>query len=175
MAQKAKRRHHFSRLDTIMEETQREESDSGDYFHLELSQKSSNGQDSVDVKNIRDLEISRRTGIVSSSTRICRSGQKRHERATTPRNVSSAECLFRFKQDHNSEISQKDNKNARDLRQVEMLFPEFFSSRANSSFNHQRNWYEANHQNNTTLVNEKIKEDPRIRPWLNLFGACSYT
>jgi len=173
MAQKVKRMHHFSRLDTIMEATQREESDSGDCFHLELSPKSLNGQDSVDVKDIQDLETSRRTGIVLSSTRICRSGQRRHERATTPRNVPSAECLFRFKQDHISETTQKDNKNARDLTQVQMLFPEFFSSGASSSFIHQQNWHEANHQNNTTLLNEKVKEDPFIRPWLNLFGPCS--
>lgn len=178
MAQKVKRTHHFSRLDTIMEATQREESDIGDCFHLELSQKSSNGRDSVDVKNIQDFGASRRTEIVLSSTRICRSRQvrqRRLERSTTPANsFSSAGCPFRFK-DHNSEMTQKDYKNARDLRQVEMLFPEFFSGGASSSFIYQRNWHEANHQNNTTLVNEKIKEDPFIWPWLNLFGACSYT
>ena len=72
-------------------------------------------------------------------------------------------------------MTQKDNRNARDFRQVEMLFPEFFSSGVSSSFIYQRNWREGNHQNNTSLVNEKIKEDPFIRPWLNLFGACSYT
>lgn len=175
MAQKVKRMHHFRRLDTIMEATQREEGDNGDCFHLELSQKSSNGRDSVDVKNIQDFETSRRTEIVLSSTRICRSSQRRHERSTTPANsFSSAGCPFRFK-DHNSEITQKDNKNARDLRQVQTLFPEFFPSGASSSFIYQRNWHGANHQINTTLVNEKIKEDPSIRPWLNLFGACSYT
>ena len=175
MAQKVKRMHHFSRLDTIMEATQREESDNGDCFRLELSQKSSNERDSVDVKNIQGFETSRRAETVLSSTRICRFGQRRHERSTTSANsVSYAGCPFRFK-DHNSEMTQKDNKNARDLRQVEMLFPEFFSSGASSSFIYRRNWHEANHQDNTTLVNENIKEDPFIRPWLNLFGACSYT
>ena len=172
---KLKRMYHFRRLDTIMEATQREESDNGDCFHLELSQKSSNGRDSVDVKNMQDFETSRPTEIVLSSRRICRSGQRRHQRSSTPPNsVSSTGCPFRFK-DHNSEMTQKDNRNACDLRQIEVLFPEFFSGGAGSSFIYQRNWDEANHQNNTTLVNEKIKEDPFIRPWLNLFGACSYT
>ena len=175
MAQNVKRMHHVSRLDTIMEATQKEESDSGDCFHVELSQKLSNGRDSVDVKNIQDLETSRRTGIVISSTRICRSSQKRHERSTTLRHVPSAECLFRFKQDQSSKMTQNDNKNARDLRQVQMLFPEFFPSGASSSFIHPRNWHETYHQNDTTLLKEKVKEDPFIRPWLNLFGPCSYT
>ena len=175
MAQNVKRMHHFRRLDTIMEATQREESDIGDIFHLELSQKSPNGRDSVDVENTQDLETSRRTAIVISSTRTCRSEQRRHKRSTTLRNVPSAECLFRFKQDHSSEMTQMGNKNARDLRQVQMLFPEFFPSGASSSFINQRNWHEAKHQNNTTLLNEKVKEDPSIRPWLNLFGPCSYT
>ena len=175
MAQKVKRMHRFSRLDTIMEATQREESDNGDCFRLELSQKSSNGRNSVDVKSTQEFEISRRTEIVLSSRRICRSRERRHERSTTlPSSVSSAGCPFRYK-DHNSEMTQKDNRNARDLRQVEVLFPEFFSSGASGSFIYQRNWHEGNHQNNTILVNEKIKEDPFIRPWLNLFGACSYT
>ena len=175
MAQKVKRMNHFSRLDTIMEATQREESDNGDCFHLELSQKSSNGRDSVEGKNIQDLETSRRTGIVLSTARICRSRQKRHERSTTPRSVSSVEHLFRCKQGYNSEMTQKDNKNARDIRQVEILFPEFFSTGASTSFIQQRDWHDAYHQKSTTLVNEKFKEDPLIRPWLNLFGACSYT
>ena len=91
-----------------------------------------------------------------------------------PSTSHAAGYPFRFK-DHNSEMTQKDNRNARDLRQVEMLFPEFFSSGVSSSFIYQRNWREGNHRNNTSLVNEKIKEDPFIRPCLNLFGACSYT
>lgn len=174
MAQKVKRLKHFSRLDTIMEATEREESDNGDCFHLELSQKSSNGRQSVERKNIHDLETSRRTGIVLPSTRICRSRQKRNTRSTTPHSVSSTECLFITKQYYNSEMTQKDNKNARDIRQVKLLFPEFFSSGASTSFVQQRDGHDV-FQKNTTLVNEKVKEDPFVRPWLNLFGACSYT
>ena len=169
MAQKVKRMNHFSRLDTIMEATEREESDNGDCFHLELSQKSSNGRQSVERKNIHDVETSRRTGIVLPSTRICRSRQKRN---TRPHSISSTEYLT--KQDHNSEMTQKDNKNARDIRQVKLLFPEFFSSGASTSFDQQRDWHDV-FEKNTTLVNEKVKEDPFIRPWLNLYGACSYT
>lgn len=169
MAQKVKRMNHFSRLDTIMEATEREESDNGDCFHLELSQKSSNGRQSVERKNIHDVETSRRTGIVLPSTRICRSRQKRN---TRPHSISSTEYLT--KQDHNSEMTQKDNKNARDIRQVKLLFPEFFSSGASTSFVQQKDWHDI-FQKNTTLVNEKVKEDPFIRPWLNLYGACSYT
>lgn len=171
MAQKVKRMNHFSRLDTIMEATEREESDNGDCFHLELSQKSSNGRQSVERKNIHDVETSRRTGIVLPSTRICGSRQKRN---TRPHSISSTEHLFVTKQDHNSEMTQKDNKNARDIRQVKLLFPEFFSSGASTSFVQQRDWHDV-FQKNTTLVNEKVKEDPFIRPWLNLYGACSYT
>jgi len=174
MAQKVKRMNHFSRLDTIMEATEREESDNGDCFHLELSQKSSNGRQSVERKNIHDLETSRRPGIVLPSTRICRSRQKRKTRLTTPHSISSTEYLFVTKQDHNSEITQKDNENARDIRQGTLLFPEFFSSGASTTFVQQRDWHDV-FQKNTTLVNEKVKEDPFIRPWLNLFGACSYT
>lgn len=175
MAQKVKRMNHFSRLDTIMEATQREESDNGDCFHLELSQKSSNGWDSVASKNIEDVETSRRTGNVVSSTRICRSEQRRHERSALPHNVSSVEYLFRTKQDHSSEMTQKDIKNARDVRQGEILFPEFFSSRASTTFIQQSDWHDNNQQKNMVLVNEKVKEDPFIRSWLNLFGACSCT
>lgn len=171
MAQKVKRMDHFSRLDTIMEATEREESDNGDCFHLELSQKSSNGRQSVERKNIHDVETSRRTGIVLPSTRICRSRQKRN---TRPHSISSTEYLFVTKQDHNSEMTQKGNKNARDIRQVKLLFPEFFSSGASTSFVQQKDWHDV-FQKNTTLVNEKVKEDPFIRPWLNLYGACSYT
>ena len=171
MAQKVKRMDHFSRLNTIMEATEREESDNGDCFHLELSQKSSNGRQSVERKNIHDVETSRRTGIVLPSTRICRSRQKRN---TRPHSISSTEYLFVTKQDHNSEMTQKDNKNARDIRQVKLLFPEFFSSGASTSFVQQKDWHDV-FQKNTTLVNEKVKEDPFIRPWLNLYGACSYT
>ena len=171
MAQKVKRMNRFSRLDTIMEATEREESDNGDCFHLELSQKSSNGRQSVERKNIHDVETSRRTGIVLPSTRICRSRQKRN---TRPHSISSTEYLFVTKQDHNSEMTQKGNKNARDIRQVKLLFPEFFSSGASTSFVQQRDWHDV-FQKNTTLVNEKVKEDPFIRPWLNLYGACSYT
>ena len=171
MAQKVKRMNHFSRLDTIMEATEREESDNGDCFHSELSQKSSNGRQSVERKNIHDVETSRRTGIVLPSTRICRSRQKRN---TRPHSISSTEYLFVTKQDHNSEMTQKDNKNARDIRQVKLLFPEFFSSGASTSFVQQKDWHDV-FQKNTTLVNEKVKEDPFIRPWLNLYGACSYT
>lgn len=171
MAQKVKRMNRFSRLDTIMEATEREESDNGDCFHLELSQKSSNGRQSVERKNIHDVETSRRTGIVLPSTRICRSRQKRN---TRPHSISSTEYLFVTKQDHNSEMTQKDNKNARDIRQVKLLFPEFFSSGASTSFVQQKDWHDV-FQKNTTLVNEKVKEDPFIRPWLNLYGACSYT
>ena len=171
MAQKVKRMNHFSRLDTIMEATEREESVNGDCFHLELSQKSSNGRQSVERKNIHDVETSRRTGIVLPSTRICRSRQKRN---TRPHSISSTEYLFVTKQDHNSEMTQKDNKNARDIRQVKLLFPEFFSSGASTSFVQQKDWHDV-FQKNTTLVNEKVKEDPFIRPWLNLYGACSYT
>lgn len=174
MAQKVKRMNHFSRLDTIMEATEKEESDNGDCFHLELSQKSSNERQSVERKNIHDLETSRRTGIVLPSTRICRSRQKRNTRLTTPHSISSTEYLFVTKQDHNSEMTQKDNENARDIRQGTLLFPEFFSSGASTSSVQQRDWHDV-FQKNTRLVNEKVKEDPFIRPWLNLFGACSYT
>ncbi|KAL9976086.1 hypothetical protein ACROYT_G013333, partial [Oculina patagonica] len=179
MAEKAKRLSRFSRLETIMEATQREESDNGGCFlDLYLPQKSvtsSNERDSVGGETMQDLEALRRNRIVlSSSTRIRnKSEQKEHKRSPLC-NVSSAVSIRteHAKQAHNSEMAKKDSHNARDIKQVEMLFPEFFSSRANTHFVQQSDWYYNNNlEKNVVLVNEKIKEDPFIQSWLNLFGA----
>ena len=171
MAQKDKRLNRFSRLDTIMEATQREESDNGGRFHLELPQKSlasPNEWNSVGSEALQDLVTSRRTRIRN------RSEQREHNRPTL-RNDWSAESLLKTthgKQARNSEMTQKDNRNVRDNKQVEILFPEFFSSRENSSFVQQSDWYYSNnHQGN--MANEKVREDPFVRSWLYLFGACS--
>lgn len=180
MAQQVKRLNRFSRLDTIMEATQREESDNGGCFpDCDLPQKSvasSNARDSVDSKTVQDLEVFRRSSIVLSSTRIRnKSEQKEHKRSTLC-NVSSVESLRteHANQDRNSEMAKKDSHNARDIKQVEMLFPEFFSGRANTYFVQQSDWhYNNNHEKNVVLVNEKTKEDPFIQSWLNLFGAYS--
>lgn len=159
MAQKVKRLNRFSRLDTIMEATQREESDNGGNFYLELPQKSLASPNEWN---------SRRTRIRN------RSEQREHKRPTL-HNDWSAESLLKTthgKQARNSEMTQKDNRNVRDNKQVEILFPEFFSSRENSSFVQQSDWYyKNNHQGN--MANEKVREDPFVRSWLYLFGACS--
>ena len=187
MAHKVTRLGHFSRLDTIMEATQREErqeNDSSGCFHLELPQKSivsSDKGDSIDGRNMQEMETLRQTEFDLSSTRIRnRSEQKEHERSALG-NVSTAaaESLLRTKhayQAQTSEMTEQNNRNTRHIEQVEVLFPEFFSSQANTYFFQQSDWYYNNnyHEKNLVLVNEKIIEDLFIRSWLNLFGECSY-
>ena len=184
MAHKVKGLSHFSRLDTIMEATQREENDSSGCFYLELPQKSimsSDKGDSVDGRSMQEMETLRQTEFVSSSTRTRnRSEQMEHELSALGYiSTAAAESLLRTKrayQAQTSEMTQKNSRNARDIEQVEELFPEFFSSRANAYFVQQSDWYHKNtyHERKLVLVNEKIKKDPFIRSWLNLFGECSY-
>lgn len=78
----------------------------------------------------------------------------------------------RLVKENSCEGKQKDCRNSRDMKQVEGLFPEFFSSGTNAYFVQRSNCCDKQ-QKEIDLVNTKVKEDPLIRSWLNLFGAQS--
>lgn len=82
-----KRLNRFSRLDTIVETTERVDS-----VLSQTSVASSKLRESVDGEKMQDLGTTGRTGIALSSTRIRnrdRTGQKEHKRSTS-HSVSSA-------------------------------------------------------------------------------------
>lgn len=87
MTQMGKRLNRFSRLDTIVETTERVDS-----VLSQTSVASSKLRESVDGEKMQDLGTTGRTGIALSSARIRnrdRTGQKEHKRSTS-HSVSSA-------------------------------------------------------------------------------------
>lgn len=80
----------------------------------------------------------------------------------------------RIHKENNYEAKKKTSLNLRyDMKQVEVLFPEFFSCGTNTYLVQKSRNYCDEYQNEMDLVNKKVKEDPLIRSWLNLFGDRS--
>lgn len=179
MAQKVKGfRGGFSRLDTIMETKEIEESIKTVLPQKHMASSAAYILDSVDGENIQHFTTLRRKRIACPSTRIRNRTEQEELKRLPPHQCTLAEPLViirngertRTDQVNNAKVTQKDTRKLRDMRQVEMLFPEFFPKRTHTYFDRQSDWY-SNYQKNMKLVNEKVNEDPVVQSWLSLFGA----
>lgn len=174
---------YFSRLDTIMETAETEESSKLDYLNTASQQNhlasSDHIQDSVDVvEKIQQVATLRRKRTALPSTRIRhRIEQKEHKRLTSHKcTLADPLVIFRNGEEirtdavNNVKVTQNEARKLCEMKQVEKLFPEFFPKRASIYLGRQCDWND-DHQKNMKMVNEKVKQDPLIQSWLNLFGA----
>ena len=176
-------------LDTIMETAAEiQDSNTESCFHSTSPQKpmvSSNMQDREEGVKTQSRENVRLKKAADSSTQL----QSRTERQKRPlkcnvrkfaqpfepirpercRNAAKWE-LGRAEAESNYEVKLMDSKTPRGMEQVELLFPEYFSSGTNS-YSLQQNFGCDERQKEMELINLKVKTDPLIQSWMNLFGA----
>lgn len=172
MALKEKRSIHFSRhLDTIMESTGEKQDSNTSYFDSASPQTlmaPSNMPDSENGDKTQNKESLSRTRIALFPNH----GQTHPKRRNARSCSKFSEPLQKENicEERSVRSAQTDTSNPRDLRQVRVLFPDFFTSGTNAYYLQQNNWC-VKHQNEIDCVNKKMKEDPLVRSWLNLFGA----
>lgn len=166
MAHKMKRLSLFIRLDTIMETTEREENGKDSCCDFSLphhTAPSSNAGDSSVHSSEKRYHLGRSspTGIAVSSTRI-HNRSKDHKRRLS----------FFVSENQEDNLVNKNCPNQYNTRtrQVEKLFPEFFSCQA-TPWSTQDSELHDNKQKNAVFVCEKDRGDPFIRSWLSLYGA----
>ncbi|KAL9976087.1 hypothetical protein ACROYT_G013334 [Oculina patagonica] len=182
MAQKVKG-FGFSRLDTIMETAEIEERSKLDYLNTASQHKqlasSDHIQDSEDAfEKIQQGATLRRKRIAKPSTQIRnRIEQKEHRRLTSQKGTLAEPLVIirngektRTDRVNNAKATQNKARKLCEMKQVEKLFPEFFPKRTSIYLGRQCDWND-DHRNNMKMVNEKVKQDPLIQSWLNLFGA----
>ena len=175
-------------LDTIMETAAEiQDSNAESCFHAASPQKpvvSPNMQDREDGVKTQSRENVRRKKAALSSTQLYnRTVQNRPLkwnvrkfaqpfeplRSERSRNAEKWE-LGRTETESNFEVKLMDSKNPSDMKQVELLFPEYFSSGTNT-YSLQQNFCCDERQKEMELINLKVKADPLIQSWMNLFGA----
>jgi len=134
-------------------------------------------QDSVAGEKIRQITALGKERIALPSTRIRnRIDQKEYKRLTSRNTLAKSLVIFRNGEEKRTDeavikITQEARKLC-EITQVEMLFPEFFPQKKSLDLCRQSDWYN-DHQSNMEMENGKVKEDPLVRSWLNLFGARS--
>ena len=183
MTLKGKNFVYFGRhLETIMETAEIPDSNTVSSFDSASPQKpvaSLHMQDSDNGDKTTPMEASRGKRIALPYSQIhSRTKPKQPKRwnalkiFSEPLQTSNCknEIWAGIERESNSEIKRTVPGKPRDLKQVKVLFPEFFSGGTNAYFVQQCSCRDED-QVKVELVDKKVKEDPLIRSWLNLFGA----
>lgn len=168
----------FSRLDTIMETSETEESNNS--LDSALPQKQLTAV-AIDGEKTQEFSTSRRKRTAAPSRRIRNRTAEEQERVISQECTLADEPFVTIKNEarirthkinRTVKKTQTDTLKVPDMAQVEMLFPDFFPKRTSAYCGWQPGELtNTDHQNNTNLLKGNGNEDPLVRSWLNLFGA----
>ena len=172
----------FSKLDTIMETTEIEDSNKSDCLRTASPRKHLASSlhvqpDAVDAEKTQQVATLRRKRIALPSTRIRNRIEQKDNRRWTSHKCSLANPLMIIRDGeeiitdgvNSVKAAQNEDRKLREIKQVKILFPEFFPKRTSIYLGRQCDWID-NYQKNMEIINGKASEDPLVQSWLNLFG-----
>ena len=178
-------------LDTIMEQPEIQDNNMASCFYPASPQTqvvSSTRSMRDFVRGSQHKETLRRTKIALIPTQMDNRTEQKQSKSWNDRKCSQFseplqagicknEKRKRIQKVNNCEAKQQYSRKLREWKQVSVLFPDFFSSASKTYFVAPQSNLCDEYQRERDMVNNKAKEDPLIRSWMNLFGSnfsCIY-